>query len=976
MGRTIAGAVALGMTIVAASPSLHAQSLFLLNNDGSLSSTTISNPAARGATVPVVGLVAGDTLVSIDVRPQNQRLYGLGVNATANTVQIYALAPETGQATAIGTPQSYVDTNGDPVDLPTSGYDMDFNPAVDRIRVVTSSGLNFRLNPNNGAAVDGNAGVAGVNTDGAINGATTTVNGTAYANSQPNQDATAPITTQYTLDAATNSLYIQNPPNNGTQSAGVAVSLGGNQLDFSGVRGFDIPPGVNAAASNGAATGLGYAIFEVNAGNLFHSVDLTTGVATQVGALDVRAFAIRPDLGAAVALSADGTALLRFNPATPATTVSVAIGAGLAAGETLVAIDSRPATGQLFGLAVNATANTASLYVIDPQGGAPTVVGAQSGIAFVDAAGAPVDLPDASAGYGFDFNPTVDRIRVVTGSGLNFRLNPVTGGPVDGSMVDAGTNPDAAINGLPNGSTGVQNAAYTNSFGQPLTGGMTSQYTIDSASNTLFIVNTPNAGTLTLPVPVTLNGAVLDFGSVGGFDIPAGVRVTTSATRAFGNGFAALTVGAVTSLYSVNLTTGAAVSAGTLGAGTTGVSGLVIWGTRPEVLVNDAITVTNGATRIYPLANDSLDGTLTITDVSNGAITIDGRSLIIPDGFTGTFTYTISNGVVFGTGSITVTAGTPLVNPTTFNGLLSNAAGDIAGWATVAISTKRVATIQVLGGAQSVRAKITIPTGQQVGSVFSSIGNLTLELNNDGTVDLTLAALGGDVAGTLQAALTTSTVQKYHIAISSLDAAIPGGGFAIANVGKNGTVSLSGLLPDGGKFTAGTTIRDNGTIAFYSAKSGSKPPAVFGGELVTANLATSDVTGELFLFKLPQAPGTKGLHLGGLDTVLTATGSLYEKVLNLAGPGTLTLTGGNLAATQSGPVTVTANIPAVPTGALVGWSGGKASTGTFKAKVTVPGIAKPVTGSGVYLPKSRTAWGFFPGTTVGGSIELTVPPAP
>ena len=60
-----------------------------------------------------------------------------------------------------------------------------------------------------------------------------------------------------------------------------------------------------------------------------------------------------------------------------------------------------------------------------------------------------------------------------------------------------GINPDGAINGLPMGSTGVSAAAYTNSFGQPLIGGVTTLYTLDAASNMLFIQNPPNAGTQT-----------------------------------------------------------------------------------------------------------------------------------------------------------------------------------------------------------------------------------------------------------------------------------------------------------------------------------------------------------------------------------------------------------------------------------------------------------------------------------------------
>ena len=55
------------------------------------------------------------------------------------------------------------------------------------------------------------------------------------------------VTTLYTLDSVTDSLFIQNPPNAGTQTLGIGVTLGGNPLNFTAIGGFDIPAGVNAA---------------------------------------------------------------------------------------------------------------------------------------------------------------------------------------------------------------------------------------------------------------------------------------------------------------------------------------------------------------------------------------------------------------------------------------------------------------------------------------------------------------------------------------------------------------------------------------------------------------------------------------------------------------------------------------------------------------------------------------------------------
>jgi hypothetical protein len=38
-----------------------------------------------------------------------------------------------------------------------------------------------------------------------------------------------------------------------------------------------------------------------------------------------------------------------------------------------------------------------------------------------------------------------------------------------------------------------------------------------------------------------------------------------------------------------------------------------------------------------------------------------------------------------------------------------------------------------------------------------------------------------------------------------------------------------------------------------------------------------------------------------------------------------------------------------------------------------PARSKKVIGSGIYLPKTNSAWGYFPGATVGGRIQLTQP---
>ncbi len=303
-------------------------------------------------------------------------------------------------------------------------------------------------------------------------------------------------------------------------------------------------------------------------------------------------------------------------------------------------IDFRPATGQLFGFGVNGTGQ-GTIYRIDPQTGAATVVGQP---AFVDAGNNPLGFPDPSAfGYGFDFNPTVDRIRVVTSTGLNFRINPDTGLGVDGGAA-TGTQPDGNING---DSTGVSGAAYTNNFGQSLSGGTTTLYTLDAIGDTLFIQNPANAGTNGTGLPITMGVGAFNFTDVNGFDIPAGVRVTTSGSAASGFAYAVLTVGSTTGLYRIDLATGAATALGNVGAGSTPLSGFTL-ADAPAGAVSFTGTSFSG--------NEGTTAALTLTRTggSSGAISVtvnitSGTADPADIGVDGPYTVTFADGATSAT---------------------------------------------------------------------------------------------------------------------------------------------------------------------------------------------------------------------------------------------------------------------------------------------------------------------------------------
>ena len=244
--------------------------------------------------------------------------------------------------------------------------------------------------------------------------------------------------------------------------------------------------------------------------------------------------------GTAYGLTSDSK-LVTFDVAPPATgttpiTVSAPIAiTGLAASETLYSITVRPVDGKLFGLG-----NTSRIYVINPTTGAATVVGT--------AALSPVL---SGSYFGFDFNPTVDKIRIVSDTETNFRADPVTG-----MVLPAPPAPGVADVPLtPAGN--VVAVAYTNSFAASM---KTTLYGIDTSTPTapkliriggIEAAPSPNAGN------------VVDVG-------PLGVATTANSCidirKAMTFAYAVLeTTAGKSTLYTVNLTTGAATKVADLG---------------------------------------------------------------------------------------------------------------------------------------------------------------------------------------------------------------------------------------------------------------------------------------------------------------------------------------------------------------------------------------------------------------------------
>lgn len=211
--------------------------------------------------------------------------------------------------------------------------------------------------------------------------------------------------------------------------------------------------------------------------------------------------------------------LVRFRASAPGTLLGSVQVSGLAAGETLVGIDLRPADGRVYGV-VNGPV-TDRLVTIDPYTGVASPV-------------ANLSVALSGSQFGVDFNPVVDRLRVVSDLDQNLRINPDTGAVT----VDTALNPANPT---------VVAAAYTNNT---VGAGSTALYAIDTVADTLRLQNPANSGALT-----TIGALGIDATNSGGFDIAPELNTA----------YAALRVGTTTQLYQIDLATGAATAIGPIG---------------------------------------------------------------------------------------------------------------------------------------------------------------------------------------------------------------------------------------------------------------------------------------------------------------------------------------------------------------------------------------------------------------------------
>jgi Domain of unknown function (DUF4394) len=499
----------------------------VLTASGKLASFNRATPGTAVGSIAVTGLTSGETLVGIDYRPANSVLYALG-----SAGSIYRVDPSTGVATLSSTIKAAAGDDNPFTTLSGTSFGVDFNPVPDRLRVVSNTGQNLRINVETGDAI----------TDTAVSPAAA-VSGVAYTNSF----AGTVSTRLFDINLATSTLDLQNPPNDGTLVTGAPLGV-----TPTAVNGFDVD----------ARSNTGYAALTVGGATSLYRVNLAaaapTAAATLVGAIAggevISGLALAPATVPTVTGLTTDNRLVSFNPRSPNTLTSNVAITGLNAGESILGMDVRPADGLLWALS-----SAGRIFTLDATTGAATFRIALTADATDTTA--PFTALDGSATLSVDFNPVPDRMRVVSPLGQNLRINVATGATITDTPISRTSAPASVLA-----------AAYTNSFAGTTA---TSLFDLDGNVDVLSFQNPPNDGILTDVGPLGL-----DTTGFAAIDIAGGDN---------GLILAALRAGATGPfvLNTISLTTGAA----TLYANTSGNAALSqIGGTSGPALRDIAIS--------------------------------------------------------------------------------------------------------------------------------------------------------------------------------------------------------------------------------------------------------------------------------------------------------------------------------------------------------------------------------------------------
>lgn len=261
------------------------ETILAVTADHKLIRFNAGQPQRLLASLSLRGLKPGEQVLGIDFRVARNQLYLL-----ASSGQLYRVKVDSAQLEPVGEPQP----------LPNGGageWGFDFNPAVDRIRLVNSHGANLRRHPDSGAQVDGDPNQAGTQGDGTLQfdaadrhaGQRAEVVAAGYTYNKNDEK----LTTNYAIDAARGLLLMQG------SREGVQPPVSPNSGRLFTVGALGIKPFMRAQFDISDVRNIAYlAVDGQGAGDVLFQVDLGSGKASRIGPLVggavLRGMAIEP----------------------------------------------------------------------------------------------------------------------------------------------------------------------------------------------------------------------------------------------------------------------------------------------------------------------------------------------------------------------------------------------------------------------------------------------------------------------------------------------------------------------------------------------------------------------------------------------------------------------------------------------------------------------------------------------------------
>jgi hypothetical protein len=664
--------------------------------------------------------------------------------------------------------------------------------------------------------------------------------------------------------------------------------------------------------------------------------------------------------------------LIAFDSATPGTLLTgypVAItGLTNPGTEFIQGIDFRPATGQLYALGITDTDNNGGaddigrIYTLNTVTGALTAL--NGGTPFKS------DFADNND-YGFDINPAVDRIRIVTDRNDNLRVNPNTGALV---LNDTAITPAAA---------NLVGAAYDRNFdGTPLT----TLFAIDNNSDELVRIGgvdgnpSPNGGVDT--VIGSLGVTFSDFKV--GFDIESRTGTAYAVIRPSAGG-------SVTNLYTINLASGAATLVGAV-SGNPDLEGM-------SVALPDDLTIVNPTTATYfdqdgdkvtvKVAGAAAGASLSKSDFtfSTGQFGSQLKLLNFADDGQEWAKANISiNAVPFKTGTVTrgdsfATVG--YINATgvdlgkvTVNGDLGQIDAGDATTKTPGLASLTVASMGVF-----VNSQLPTQTGipNQISDIVGKLGSLTIKGD---MIREQINVTGGAVDGAVgNVTIAGDVVGIGFLASSGVKSSGPMGNVTIGGSIFGGSTTQVGSIISGttmGNVTVGGSIYGGTASSTGIIESGTN----MGNVLVKGSIigGTTDHTGNVHSRAKMGNVTINGSIIGG--TVADPVNDLDSGIVYSFGTGDESIgnvkVGGNLVGSNSdfggsifasnklGNVTILGFIKG-----STGSQGGNVESGNKMGTVKISGDA---TGGSGFASGSIYTFGDgnIAGVTIGGALEGTV----